>query len=274
MKKFLAMCAVCLAATFATGALNAQEPKAMSEQDAQAAAAAEAEVFSQYETLDVESDDAIAKSLNGGTESKCCWFWYWRPVRYYYYPAYYYYYTWYCPVYYVNLRLVSYTVDVPTATVATASTTTSSSTTTTETSVEVVKTKSGQTAIAKGAVIDGKVKANSILAKKGLRSGDVITKIDGRPINSMNDVKNIKANSRITYVPGDKVKIAKKAVLQKKTDEVAKSYDGFKTQPVKLNDVKAAEPGMTLYDYYNKTVESAPEGNALQQTQEYGAYEY
>ncbi|MDO4573929.1 MAG: PDZ domain-containing protein [Planctomycetia bacterium] len=279
-----------LAVVFAAvvGVCSAEE-KVTAEQ----VAALEASLFANLETMDTSSDAKFAQELEaseGNDGAAKCWFWCWRrPVRYYY-PCYYYY-TWYCPVYYVPLRIVTYSVPVvtvqPVQTVQTqvvtptqpaqtqASATAVASTgdaTATATASVVTKFLPSSGRVAKGAVIDATVPATSPLFKMGLRSGDIITTVDGNAVNSLLDARRIKADSNITYVRGNQIKVAGKPILQGNSKSVQVS-DGSKSNDVTVDSIKEIQKSeMSLYEYYD-SLEKAPATQAAP-AQEYGANEY
>ena len=221
MKRFALSAIVLAMAAFA--GMNAQaDEKKMTEQEV---AALEASLFASMETLDTSSDAKFAEQLEaseGNDGAAKCWFWCWRR-RWVTYPHYYYQ-TWYCPTYYVPFRIVTYSVPVvrtvvttpvvttpvvttpvvttpvvttpvaqqpviQTATPATNTVTTTATATATATAGVVTKFLPTSQKVARGAVIDAKVPDNSPLAKIGLRAGDIITKVDGNPVNAMIDIR-------------------------------------------------------------------------------------
>ncbi|MDO5552712.1 MAG: PDZ domain-containing protein [Planctomycetia bacterium] len=190
-----------------------------------------------------------------------CWWWCWRrPVVYTYYPRYYYYY-WYCPCYYTSFRVVTVTVPATVATVTTEAATT----TTTTTETQVVKSANR---VIKGAVIDKAIGSQSPLRKHGLRRGDVITAIDGQAVNTLADVKRAKADSVISYVRGNQVKVAGN-VLERNASP--KGYDAADLVEFDSKDVPSKstlrEKSMTLYEYYDSLAET-------ENQDEYGSDQY
>lgn len=292
--KRIAMMSLVLAFTAFWGFCNAEEK--VTEQQI---AALEASLFSNLETMDPSDGAKFAQELEaqaGNDGSAKCWFWCWRrPVRYYY-PCYYYY-SWYCPVYYVPLRIVTYSVPVVTTRVVTpvvttpvvaapevqtvqtqtvqaqasATTIASSGETTASASASIVtKFLPSSGRVSKGAVIDGSVPANSPLRKMGLRSGDIITSVDGNPVNSLLDARRIKADSNITYVRGNQIKVAGKPILQGNASN-AQPNNGSKSIDLTIDSIKnLQESEMSLYEYYDNLEKIAQPAPA----QEYGADEY
>jgi len=261
MKKSLTFVAACLFAAFGLGnSIQAQdaEPQAMDEQEL---ASLESQLFVSLDTEVVSDDAKAAKALidEGETsengEAKC-WWWCCRPT-YYYYPSYYYY-SWYCPCYYVPFRLVTYTVPVhyvvttvSPVVAAAEQTVTTATTTTTQTSVASTGFDfKASGSVAKGAVINGTIPAQSPLKKMGLRSGDIIVKIDGKKVDSLADVKRAAANSKIVYIRGNQIKTAGKQILQKTSNNVSvKSFEQVSAE--RLEGAKA-DAGKTLYEYYDE----------------------
>ncbi|MBE6427043.1 MAG: PDZ domain-containing protein [Planctomycetaceae bacterium] len=276
MKRFALSAIVLAMAAFA--GMNAQaDEKKMTEQEV---AALEASLFASMETLDTSSDAKFAEQLEaseGNDGAAKCWFWCWRR-RWVTYPHYYYQ-TWYCPTYYVPFRIVTYSVPVvrtvvttpvvttpvvttpvvttpvaqqpviQTATPATNTVTTTATATATATAGVVTKFLPTSQKVARGAVIDAKVPDNSPLAKIGLRAGDIITKVDGNPVNAMIDIRRITPDSTIEFVRGSQIKVAGKQILQNGT---AQNMNGAKSADVTVSQLQSLqETEMTLYEYYD-----------------------
>ncbi len=244
-KNFLAFAAACLIAALGAGSAQAQElDKNATEAEI---AAFEKENFVSFEQLAADGDAKFAENLLAETEEGAegsdakCWFWGWR---YYYYPRYYYY-TWYCPCYYVPLRLVTYTVPV-TTTVATTTTTT------------IVAKSSGQTAC--GAVVDQTVPANSPLAKLGVKVGDVITHVDGVQVKSLVDLRKVKADSTLKIIPGNLINVSKNQINHVPSETEAKALENGAKGLTELNigeDSIGENETVTLYEYYEALEKSA-----------------
>ncbi len=262
MKKSLIFAAACLFAAVGFGnAFQAQadEPKAMNEKEL---TSLESKLFVTLDASGASDDAKAAQTLidegetSEGGDAKC-WWWCCRP-RYYYYPTYYYY-SWYCPCYYVPVRLVTYTVPVTyTATIVSPTvaavnrtvSSTSTSTTTSETSVSSTGWEfKASGAVAKGAVINGTVPEKSPLKKMGLRSGDIIVKVDGNKVDSLADVQRATANSKIVYIRGNQIKTGGKQILQKVNDDVTVKAFAEKVSAEQLE--KVGQGGQTLYEYYD-----------------------
>lgn len=223
--------------------------------------------------LFIEADESIASDnaklseilLSDNDSQSKCWFWGWRS---WYTPCYYYYYDWYCDWYYVPVRLVYYTVPVrPVVTVTPAVTTstvtysysnpTSITTTAAVTETETVASTSttiiakSSNKLARGVVIDKKVPVTSPLHKMGLRAGDVIAKIDGKPVTSMIDVRRMTKNSKVVFVRGDQIKVAGRQPLTKTKTTLGKS-SGMNSNDIDLEALKKAQTKtMSLYEYYD-----------------------
>lgn len=264
-------------------------------------AALEASLFSDLETMDTSSSAKFAEQLEAGSGNDGtakCWFrCRRRPVRFRY-PAYQYY-TWYCPVYFVPLRIVTYSVPVyrvapakPTAPgkpltpapaapaapeqdltpvqepvkqrVTSTVITTEQETVSSEATSILTKFAATSGRVSKGAVIDGEVPSNSPLRRMGLRSGDIITSVDGNPVNTIADIKRIKSNSRITYVRGDKIKVSGKLILEGNVAN-APASNGSKSVAVSIDSIKSLQDSnISLYEYYDnlKNTAAAPAQDA------------
>ena len=175
-------------------------------------------------------------SEDGEDAAKCC---YWGYT--YYYPTYHrhYYYSWYCPVYYCHFRMVYYTVPAYTVCYTMSEDGNEAQ--------EILETKGGMRT-ARGAVVAGKVAKNSLLAKAGIKPGDIVTAVDGTPVNDISDLKRINKRSRIKYIKGDKIKIADKLA----SAGSKKVSNGFKTDmpAVDLQDEGVQGAGMTLREFF------------------------
>lgn len=256
-KSFFAFAAACMIAALGAGSAQAQDLDKNATQDE--IAAFESENFIDFNALDSSSDAKFGASLiaaNGegaeGEDAKC-WFWGWR--YYTYYPSYYYY-SWYCPCHFVNYRLVYYTVPTtvvtttPVVNQVTNITTTSASVSasgSSATAVAIAKS-TGQTAC--GGVID-EIRANSPLAKLGLKVGDVVTSVDGKQVKSMSDLRNIKADSKLTFIPGSQISVSKKSVNH--TPNATESKSLSKDAPMSVsnhNDAFGDKETISLYEYY------------------------
>ncbi|MDO4551743.1 MAG: PDZ domain-containing protein [Planctomycetia bacterium] len=283
MKRFMLLSFVSVMALFAGNDGYAQQG-VISEKDV---AAIEATLFATLDTLDTSDDAKFAKELekiSGDDGEAKCWFWCWRRPRWVVYPSYYYY-TWYSPVYYVPFRIVTYSVpvirtvpvvqNVPATGAASATATaTVGDVTATATANVVTKFLPSSGRVSKGAVIDSKVPQNSPLFKMGLRSGDIITSVDGTPVQSMIDVRRIKADSKITYVRGNQIKVAGKPILQRTSGEVAQADTASKTADVSLDNIKSLQTTeQSLYEYYDN-LEKEAAASAEMPAKEYGADEY
>jgi len=144
---------------------------------------------------------AFAFSDNDADGAVKCFRWYYRPAVYYrpvwrpvYYRPYYCYYRHYCPVWYTYFTWTTITIY-----------------------------KGGDSF---GAMLDSDPRPGSALANQGLRKGDIITSVDGRSLSHLSDLKNVTANSRITFQKGNAVKFA--GNLVKNADDVLiESFDGL-----------------------------------------------
>ena len=261
-KNLFAFAAACLIAAFGAASVQAQEldKNATPEE----IAAFEAEHFVSFEKINADGAAKAAQNLIAETEEGAeggdakCWFWGWR---YYYYPRYYYY-TWYCPCYYVPLRVVTYTVPVNATIVTTSPATgvasTTSTTSTTTTSTVAIAKSSGQTAC--GAVVDQNVPKTSPLFAMGLKAGDVITHIDGKRVQSNLDLKRITKDSELQFIPGNQISVSKQQINHVPSESTAKALEaGAKT----LDELNIGEDSIgenetvSLYEYYEALQKNA-----------------
>ena len=138
---------------------------------------------------------------------------------------------------------------IQTATPATNTVTTTATATATATAGVVTKFLPTSQKVARGAVIDAKVPDNSPLAKIGLRAGDIITKVDGNPVNAMIDIRRITPDSTIEFVRGSQIKVAGKQILQNGT---AQNMNGAKSADVTVSQLQSLqETEMTLNENYD-----------------------
>ena len=185
-------------------------------------------------TLDKALDAQLTTVIDGDAceedAIKCCWIGYNC-----YYPTYYHYhyYGWYCPVYYCNFRIVYYTAPY----------------------TYYVMSDSGEESVVKarrratGAVVSDDVKPNSPLYKAGIRKGDLITTIDGAPVNGVSDLKKLTRNSRVKYVKGNKVQISEIQVSGGRSN-FSKSGD-FEFDGGERPTDGVAGAGKSLYEYFD-----------------------
>lgn len=200
---------------------------------AQETAFAEADVFV---NVDSEQDVKSAFEKSVSTEGAKCWRWYYRPTYYRYtwrpayYRPYYCYYRYYCVPYCAHF----------------------SWTTVTTTTVTEYKGGGGNN----GALLDSEPTGNSPLKAKGLRKGDIITAIDGKPIKSLQELANVTANTQLTVSKGNTVKFA--GNLLKSADEsYVKSIGGTEMQEVEAGTLysksQVESANMDMYTLYDKT---------------------
>jgi len=92
----------------------------------------------------------------------------------------------------------------------------------------------------------------------GLRSGDIIVKIDGVKVDSLADVQRANANSKIVYIRGNQIKTGGKQILQKANDEVTVKSFPEKVSAEQLEEIKnAGDAEKTLYEYYDSLEKDA-----------------
>ncbi len=258
-KNLFAFAVACVIAAF--GAASAQAQELDKNATPEEIAAFEAENFVDFDELTAGGAAKAAQQLIAETEEGAegsdakCWFWGWR---YYYYPRYYYY-TWYCPCYYVPFRIVTYTVPTTIVTTpAVATTTTATSTTTTPASTVAIAKSTGKTAC--GAVISEAIPANSPLAKMGLKVGDVVTHVDGVQVKSLVELRRVKADSKLKFIPGNQITVSKKQINHVPNESGAKALEnGVKA----LSELNVGEKSIgenetvTLYEYFEALEKNA-----------------
>jgi membrane-associated protease RseP (regulator of RpoE activity) len=77
-----------------------------------------------------------------------------------------------------------------------------------------------------GAMLDSDPAPGSVLARQGLRKGDIITHVDGQPLRNLQDLNKATANSRLTVKKGNETKFG--GNLLKSADEnLMKSFAGM-----------------------------------------------
>lgn len=245
-----------------SGSLTAAENK----YDQNQAEAIESSLFIEADEAVVSNSAKLANFLSSDNDVQAkCWFSGWRS---YYYPCNYYYYNWYCNWYYVPFRIVYYTVPVqpvvavtqavttsyvnytytyPTAVTTTAAVTTAPGAVVANSTTIIAKSSKQ---VACGAVIDQKVTSNSPLFKMGLRAGDIIAKIDGKPVKSMIDIRRMTGNSKVVFIRGNQIKVAGKQLLTKTNNQISKANGN--PVNIDLNILKAnSKKEMSLYEYYD-----------------------
>jgi membrane-associated protease RseP (regulator of RpoE activity) len=189
-----------------------------------------------FYNVDSEKDyNEKAFSSNDADGTVKCWFWYYRPTYrlYYWRPVYYrpayYYYRYY--TYRTYFRWSTYVV---------------------------YKGLSKGTENGNAAILDTDPVSGSPFAAHGLRKGDVITAIDGKPVTSLADLNQVTANSKLTVQKGNAVKFAGN-LLKNANESTIKSFDG--QQKVEagtlLTKSEIKSENYDLYQLYGKTT-SAP----------------
>lgn len=226
----------------------------------------ESQLFMQVDDSIISNGAKLANFLaNDGDPQAKCWFGGWRS----YYTPCYYYYDWYCDWYQVPLRIIYYTVPtqpvvtvtpaVTTTTVSNVVTTSAAITTTLPVtssaavaSVETAIIAKSSNTVVKGAVIDKTVPQDSPLFKMGLRAGDIIAKINGKPVSSMIDIRRMSRNSEVVFIRGHQIKVADKQPLTKVGSDLGKSSMTLNTKDINLKVLeKAQKRTMSLYEYYD-----------------------
>jgi len=198
MKKIIAALTLGTLCFFAANVSNAQPGSAENLVRAQAQAFSESDVFYNVDTDTNYKAAAFSDADAEGTVK--CWRWYYRPYyRYYtwrpvYYRPAYYYYSYYVPTWYISCSW---------------------------TNVVVYKGASGS-----GAMINSDPPANSPLAAKGLRKGDIITAINGQPLTNLADLKQVASDAELTVHKGNNVKYAGN-LLKNADADYMKNFEGM-----------------------------------------------
>lgn len=172
MKNAFTFLAACLLCTFTANFACAD--------DAAGANFAEGDYFYNIDTEPNYKSAAFNDSDAEGAVK--CWNWYYRPIRRVYtwrpryYRPYYTYYRYYSRYYTTYFRWTRITIY--------------------------------KGADNNGAMLDATPAAGSPLAAQGLRKGDIITAIDGKPLTSLSDLEHVTASSRLSVIKGSNVKFA------------------------------------------------------------------
>ena len=183
----------------------------------------------------VDDDGGFEKCVRYGSYPRV-YRWYYRPVVYrplvwrpvYYRPYYTYYRYW----------VVPYRVHFTWTTIATTT---------------VYKSANSDT---NGAMLDSDPESGSVLARKGLRKGDIITHIDGQPLRSLQDLNRATANSNLTVQKGNETKFGGN-LLKSADDNLMKSFDGLQeVEAGTLMTNKEIQGGdYDMYKFYDRNTE-------------------
>ncbi|MDR1384577.1 MAG: PDZ domain-containing protein [Planctomycetaceae bacterium] len=184
-----------------------------------------------FYNVDSEKDyNAKAFSSDDADGTVKCWFWYYRPTYrlYYWRPVYYrpayYYYRYY--TYRTYFRWSTYVV---------------------------YKGLSKGTENGNAAILDADPDSGSPFAAHGLRKGDVITAIDGKPVTSLADLNQVTANSKLTVQKGNAVKFAGN-LLKNANESTIKDFNG--QQEVEagtlLTKAEVKSGNYDMYQLYSK----------------------
>ena len=254
-KSTTTLAAACLALLCTAGFMSAGNATAGDANDnapSIAAASQDSGLFIRLDQLDQSSDAKFSESLaqadgDQSGDAKCFYWYYSYPCAYA--PAYCYY-TYYCPVYYVSFRIVTYTVPVVPACVAAP--------VVSATPCVTYYKSTGKTRT--GAVINSKVPANSPLARLGLRSGDIVTSVDGRPVTSISDVRAARSSSKLTFYRGGKLKVAGRGILRGASAARSAAGKDASERTVTASDLRGMGE-ISMYEYYDR-IEGAGERTA------------
>ena len=182
----------------------------------------------------VDDEDGFVKSFANNGYAKC-YRWYYRPVvrpvnvwRPVYYRPVYTYYRYYCRPYAVHFSW------------------------TTVTRTTVYKSASDTN----GAMLDSDPAPGSVLARQGLRKGDIITHVDGQPLRNLQDLNRATANSRLTVQKGSETQFA--GNLLKSADEnLMKSFEGMQEVEAGtlLTNAEIRQGNYDMYKYFDRNTE-------------------
>jgi len=107
-----------------------------------------------------------------------------------------------------------------------------------------------------GAMLDSDPTPGSVLARKGLRKGDIITHVDGQPLRNLQDLNRATENSNLTVTKGNQTRYA--GNLLKSADEnLIKSFEGLQEVEagtlLSINEITAGNYDM--YKFYDRNTE-------------------
>jgi len=162
--------------------------------------------------------------------------WYYRPwvavVRPVYYPPVYTYYHYHC---------VPYACHFSWATVSTTA---------------VIYKSANDSGNINGAVIDSDPAPGSVLARQGLRKGDIITHIDGQPLKSLQDMSRATANSKLTVQKGNETQYAGN-LLKSADEKLMKNFEGMREVEASglMTNKEIGEANLNMYDYFNRNAD-------------------
>ena len=181
----------------------------------------------------VDAEDGFAKSFVDDGFAKC-YRWYYRPIlrpfvwRPVYYRPYYTYYRYYVRPYATHFSW------------------------TTITTTTVYKSASDTN----GAMLDSDPTPGSVLARQGLRKGDIITHVDGQPLRNLQDLSRATANSRLTVKKGSETKFA--GNLLKSADEnLMKGFEGMQEVEAGtlMSNAQIRTANYDMYKYFDRNTE-------------------
>ena len=184
----------------------------------------------------VDDEDGFSDSVTKRFYYPRVYRWYYRPIvrpliwRPVYYRPVYTYYRYYCRPYYCHF------------------TWTTISTTTT-----VYKGAGSGT---NGAMLDSDPAPGSVLARQGLRKGDIVTHVDGQPLRTLQDLNRATANSRLTVQKGNQTQFA--GNLLKSADEsLMKSFEGLQEVEAGtlMTNKEISEGNYDMYKYFDRNTE-------------------
>ncbi|MCL2744733.1 MAG: PDZ domain-containing protein [Planctomycetaceae bacterium] len=231
MRKLIVTLAIGAFCFFASNVSQAQPGSAEEIVKAQAQKFSEADVFENADT-DANLQKAIVFAGDEPAGTVKCWGWYYRPVyrfwwRPWYYRPYYVYHRYVVPV--CATPVVQATIAVSPVVAPVVAPVPAVAPAPAATATAIAPPGGSATATAStttGAVVAADPAPSTPMAAKGLRKGDVITAINGKPIKSLTDLKNITADTEITFHKGSNVKYAGN-LLKNGDEEFMKSFTGM-----------------------------------------------
>jgi len=106
-----------------------------------------------------------------------------------------------------------------------------------------------------GAMLDSDPAPNTPLARLGLRRGDIITSIDGRPLQSLQDLNRATVNSRVGFTRGSETRFAGN-LLKNANDDFMKSFEIEGMQEVEagtlMTNAQIREAELDMYKYFER----------------------
>jgi len=106
-----------------------------------------------------------------------------------------------------------------------------------------------------GAMLDSDPAPGTVLARQGLRRGDIITHVDGRPLQSLQDLNRATVNSKLTVQKGNETRFAGN-LLKNANEDFMKSFDVEGMQEVEagtlMTNAQIRESDLDMYKYLER----------------------